>query len=237
MKRILSTLSHKWPEYLLEILVITVGILGAFLLNNWNEVRKLQAATEIHKQVLIEDLKTDLNELQILTKEMENDLRYAKMLFRQFKTLDPVDSNTSKYIVALVLEFNFSPKMTGYKALDDIGGLALFSTNLQQEIREYYALTAKIIAREDISNNFIRDKYEPLLFSKYAYLWNKSNLFMYVREEYKDDPRPAHPLQPSQILADRTLESLILARQYQSLNQQLLYQSGIASIKNILAQL
>jgi len=57
MKRILSTLTQKWPEYLLETAVITLGILAAFALNNWNENRK----DRIQETAILGQLKTEFN--------------------------------------------------------------------------------------------------------------------------------------------------------------------------------
>ena len=56
MKRLLQTLSQKWPEYLLEILVLIIGIYGAFALDHWNEQRK-EKITELK---LLSDLKQNL---------------------------------------------------------------------------------------------------------------------------------------------------------------------------------
>lgn len=61
MKKILQHLQEEWYKYLLEILVITIGILGAFLLNNWNESRKEQNSTKVLAASLVADMQKDVD--------------------------------------------------------------------------------------------------------------------------------------------------------------------------------
>jgi hypothetical protein len=44
MKRIFTTLKEKWPEYFLEILVLIIGIYGAFELANYGETKNRKKA-------------------------------------------------------------------------------------------------------------------------------------------------------------------------------------------------
>ncbi len=64
MKKLIATLKEKWAEYILEILVITIGIVGAFLLNSWNEKVKANHQQQEIITNLHEEFETNLASLE-----------------------------------------------------------------------------------------------------------------------------------------------------------------------------
>lgn len=66
MKRLLSTLSEKWPEYIMESIVIVASILGAIALENWNDDRKEKEHLKEIYQVILSDLEKDVEIIDTL---------------------------------------------------------------------------------------------------------------------------------------------------------------------------
>jgi hypothetical protein len=69
MKKILETIKRKWAEYLLETFVIIIGILGAFMLDEWRENRNNQQLLGEYYLLLKSELVTD-------TLNLVNDIEY-----------------------------------------------------------------------------------------------------------------------------------------------------------------
>jgi hypothetical protein len=101
MKKILSTLKEKWAEYILEILVITIGILGAYALNSWNEQNKAKTLEKEYVFRLIEDLAKD-------TSIFNNELRSTKIRFEESRLLyeivtaeKPIIRDTANFLLSI----------------------------------------------------------------------------------------------------------------------------------------
>lgn len=98
MKRILTTLSQKWPEYLLEILVLIIGIYGAFMVDNWNTKRIENAIENNLLRSFKVELEADLADIEIniglhrnainsineIMEAIDNDLPYHDSLSYDF---------------------------------------------------------------------------------------------------------------------------------------------------------
>lgn len=74
MKRIITTLKEKWPEYLIEGIVIVGSIVAAIQLENWNDNRKNQLTAKTYIQSLIGELEKDSISLSQNIAEMSNEL-------------------------------------------------------------------------------------------------------------------------------------------------------------------
>ena len=138
---ILETLKRKWAEYLLEMIVITAGILGAYALNNWNESRKSEKLeVEMLREIKV-GLESDLRDIDynlnthisilksqnILIDWLESDLPYADSLSRHFSVV-----NGSTIFIS-----NEGP----YETLKQLGIRLITNDSLRDQILRVYDLS------------------------------------------------------------------------------------------------
>ena len=146
MKKIFETLNRKWTEYLLEIFVIIIGILGAFSLNSWNDSRKENNQEKKLLIELISNLETNietLNEENIRNTEV---LRGSNIILDHFQNSTSNDSlrplfNRNVFLETLNLSYSTfeSLKSKGFDIIKDdqirLSMIDLFEVSYPHHVR------------------------------------------------------------------------------------------------------
>jgi hypothetical protein len=227
VKRILQTLSQKWPEYLLEILVLIIGIYGAFELENWNTERKDNKQKSVYLTHILANLEDDRSQLDSLLVQTEDVARRTSLLIQSYKTqsLDPYLATQSAGVIAV--EKNFNGFRSGMDALLNSGKLDLIPDQLSLELQQYYEKSENVVTRESMSNEYIRDFYEPHVFEKYIDSFVQMDVFN-IKQMYHDDTRKSELINPDIFLSDKLLETHIIIRNIHSKLEVDLYKDLIA---------
>lgn len=148
MKKILETLEDKWTEYLLEIVVIIIGILGAFVLNNWYENQK-----EIKKAISV---------LKTIESNLQSDLESTNNQFNELKDrneywirllADPNDSLSRQFILMVNSSFP-TVNRSGYSiALADNSLGNILNKDLRNSLSNYYEYDISLKTLRLLLNN------------------------------------------------------------------------------------
>ena len=199
-----------------EIMLVVVGILIALQIDTWNEESKVEKSIASHLAILKQNLLEDQAQLRELQQNMAANRRYADSALLQMRTQIPMDKALKKYLVILLLEYEFRPNRNAFETITQSNEIPFLAEDMQTAVLNYYALIERTNEREHISNTQIQSKYEPYINVHYPETFQRDNPWEFIQKEYRNDPRPVRSIAPEKYLADGTLETLLVARYYQT---------------------
>ena len=198
MKKLVSILRQKWAEYFLEILVITVGILGAFLLNNWNDNRISNKVYDQTIQRLIEDVKSDIKRYDYLDGRLEGRVQRCDSVLLLFDSLNGQDDITSMISVHLINFFLVEANTTTYDEMLNTGRLySMEDRELRSKIINYYQDVRKWSTYIEKNNAQLRSKMIAVEYNDYWVIQNKiwndlevsATKYPWLKENFSDELR------------------------------------------------
>ncbi len=141
MKKLLKHFKRNWHKYLLEILVVVVGVLIAFSLNNWNENNKIRQLEKATLTEISDALETDLSQLQnwIKIKQLQDTNVLTMVNYLKYDSVGEKDINNtwqSGFLRPLYV-FNTSP----YDLLKSRGFDIIHDDEIRNEIQNYYDIS------------------------------------------------------------------------------------------------
>lgn len=232
---------NKTRTYLLyavgEIALVMIGILLALQVNNWNEERSLINSAESHLDLLENNLHDDRRELISIKNDIETSLESSINLVERFKqNLNPNIDSIMVEVTQLLFEHNFSAERSALDILVNSGELGVLPDEIRKQISKYYNSVEFIEERDEISNSFIKNQYEVIVLNNYSSFWTKQNKHPALAI-YDDDKRVSKPIDPNILLGDKTLETMIFARNYQLERQLIAYNDGQTKLERLIKRL
>jgi hypothetical protein len=158
MKTILETIKRKWAEYLLEILVITIGVLGAFGLNNWNENRSKDDQLNTIYGFINEDLIADIQEIDSALIGFERQKTLFQRIIEGTESKAEFMNNSQEYMSALLGFEDLGINIRGLNLLENTVDI---SNNkqivLSNKIAHFYSerIVEIEVAESDLKRSFM----------------------------------------------------------------------------------
>lgn len=160
MKKVFTILKEKWPEYLLEILVLIIGIYGAFALENWRENRKNRNQLLTNISSMVKDIQSDTSLIKEINHVLDLQIESGNKILPILESGRPITDSLD-----FILSFNhftenpiITNRNTTWQFLNSSGVVTeIEDSKLINLLQEYYR------HRDEIVENFNQSAIPPRL--------------------------------------------------------------------------
>lgn len=171
MKKVFDHLSQNWIRYGFETLVVTVSILGAFALNNWNESRKDRvdgSAIVTNLNAEFRKNQVELERIQQVTSEGLQVGIYLMGLMDENQTRLK-NTNTDSLLFLLLEHDRYTPTRYALQDLSNSGRFQLIEDDKLRELLYSWELAHGLMKEEFQGLDFkVEEEMVPYLVQNYS---------------------------------------------------------------------
>lgn len=161
LRRLPALLRERWPEYMIEILVIILSISASFALDEWKDKQHKQELEQLYLKELARDIESDVNQLnEIIVETKQIVLKAGKLINLDQQALQADYSQLTNDIRFTFKRPRFVAQDATFSDLKSTGNMqSLSSFSLKNELFNYYKQYESIILIEtaelETTNAFI----------------------------------------------------------------------------------
>jgi uncharacterized membrane protein len=165
MKRLLTTFKEKWPEYLLEIFVLIIGIYGAFALESWNDERNEKKLEFKYLRNIRTDLELNLKSLNTMVENRKISISASDSILAVFNGYETLNADAfNRYALTVMVWYPFEQHDNTYRELLNSGNLSIISSSA---IKHHLQNMQTRFKRVGFIENEMQQDYERYLYDPF----------------------------------------------------------------------
>ena len=149
MRKAFGHIKSTWYEYVLEILVIIVGVLGAFALGNWNEDRVRQGLEREVLEQLSADLRRTLESVERNSRSHLAIIEDGEALLEHMAGEEPYDDSISYLLSSAFFWTQLDTDLGGYKTMQSHGVDIISNQGLRNDLIHHFEKRLDVIERRE----------------------------------------------------------------------------------------
>lgn len=165
IKSAIGRMLKGWKRYLIELLVVFLGVTTAFALDSWAKNRDLDKQARQYLQGFHNDLQNDEDQLLLLIEQFSRNEARMKRLINMMQKNEIDSDSLGIYMMHMNSLAKFAPNISTYASMTNSGSLSLIDDfDLRRRLIAYYQRYEQAKLVDEVGMNYVNKYIFPFMF-------------------------------------------------------------------------